>query len=200
MELFLFPDGYGGLSCIENEMANLCFVVRKRTLHSLGGWAGLLDLIRNEVTGIRELLQGATACFARPLAISPIPYGYLGGPADGIWRVGDQIAVIPSFTGDGMSIALHSAALAAEMYLDHKSAQAYSRCLINQLRPGMRFACGLSRLMVTPAARMLAPPLLSLLPGAMEWIAASTRIPDRALVANHISSLGSSDQNAAQIA
>ena len=86
--------------------------------------------MRNEVPALGSDLHNATPCWPKPLAISPIPYGHLGGPADGMWRVGDQVAVIPSFTGDGMSIALHSAVLAAEMYLDGKSADDYVRRLV----------------------------------------------------------------------
>ena len=90
--------------------------------------------------------------------------------------------MIPSFTGDGMSIALHSAVLAAETYLDGRSADDYTRCLVQQLRGGMRMASALSRTMVTSGARILAPLLLSIIPGAMGSIALSTRIPERALL------------------
>jgi menaquinone-9 beta-reductase len=134
------------------------------------------------VPALRERLQNATPCWQKPLAISPIPYGYLGGPTDGVWRVGDQVAVIPSFTGDGMSIALHSANLATELYLSGKSADDYVRRLTGQLRAGMHFASYLSRAMVTPAARAIAPFLLSLVPNTLGRIASSTRIPDRALL------------------
>jgi flavin-dependent dehydrogenase len=186
MELFLFRGGYGGLSMIEGGTANLCLVIRRSTLRRLGGWSELLQSIRNELPALRERLQNAMPCWQKPLAISPIPYGHLGGPADGVWRVGDQVAVIPSFTGDGMSIALHSAILATDMYLNGKTADAYMRCLTNQLRPGMRFATGLSRAMVTPAARTISPFLLSLMPSAMGRIALSTRIPDRSLLTTRI--------------
>jgi flavin-dependent dehydrogenase len=182
MELFLFRGGYGGLALIENEIANLCLVVRRKTLRAHGGWDCLFESIRDEVPALRERLRGASPRWQKPLAISPIPYGHLGGPADGIWRLGDQVAVIPSFTGDGMSIALHSAVLAAEMYLDGKSADDYTRCLVQQLRGGMRVASALSRAMVTSGARILAPFLLSIMPGAIGRIALSTRIPERALL------------------
>ncbi len=183
MELFLFRGGYGGLCLVEGGTANLCLVVRQKTLRALGGWHELLQSIQAEVLALGARLLNSTPCWKKPLAISPIPYGYLGGPADGLWRVGDQAAVIPSFTGDGMSIALHSANLAAEMYLDGRSAEEYVRCLTAQLRSGMRFASGLSRAMVTPVAQAIAPFLLSLLPGAMGRITQSTRIPDRAMQA-----------------
>ncbi|WP_348262586.1 FAD-dependent monooxygenase [Telmatobacter sp. DSM 110680] len=182
MELFLFRGGYGGLSLVEGGSANLCLVVLRKTLRAHGGWDGLFESMQNEVPALRERLQGAIPRSQKPLAISPIPYGHLGGPADGIWRLGDQIAVIPSFTGDGMSIALHSAVLAAEMYLGGKNVDDYTRCLVQQLRGGMRVASALSRSMVTSGARILAPFLLSIIPGAMGRIALSTRIPEHALL------------------
>ena len=184
MELFLFRDGYGGLSLIEDEIANLCFVVRRGRLRKLGGWHGLIDAILQELPLLRERLDGAAAQWTKPLAISPIPYGFIANPTDGLWRVGDQAAVIPSFTGDGMSIALHSARLAAEMYLAGRSAEEYVRCLAEQLRASMRIATALSRAMVTGTGRLLAPALLSVLPDAMSRIADWTRIPSDALLAS----------------
>jgi flavin-dependent dehydrogenase len=43
------------------------------------------------------------------LAIASIPYGYVQNRSIGLWCIGDQAAVIPSFSGDGIAIALHSA-------------------------------------------------------------------------------------------
>ena len=185
MELFLFRHGYGGLALIEDDVANLCFVTRQIRLRQLGNWRALLDTIRQETPAIDSILRGAEQCWPKPLAISPIPYGYFAESAEGIWRIGDQAAVIPSFTGDGMSIALHSGDLAAEMYLSGRTPDAYLACLREQLSWGMRFASGLSRLMVTSAGRILAPLSCSVAPGIMSWIAAQTRIPNSALNATH---------------
>jgi flavin-dependent dehydrogenase len=117
----------------------------------------------------------------RPLAISSIPYGYISYQNSGAWCVGDQAAVIPSFTGDGMAIALHSGALAAEMCLDGGSADQHQRMLRAQLRKGMLMATWLSQAMVTAAGRALAPFALAVWPQATGWIARSTRIPNWAL-------------------
>jgi flavin-dependent dehydrogenase len=184
IEIFLFPGGYGGLSLIEADVANLCLVVRRARLRALGGWAELLASILEDNRLIRQRLQGAKPMWPRPLALSSIPYGYISNCPSGLWCVGDQAAVIPSFTGDGMSIALHSAALAAEMYLAGESAPQYSRRLRDQLSRGMSLATLLSRAIVTDPGRNLAPIGLSLFPSAMRWIAASTRIPGQARLAN----------------
>lgn len=180
MELFLFRGGYGGLSLVEGDAATLCLVVRRGELRTLAGWSELLASIRADNQALRERLQSATALWDRPLAIASIPYGHLAGRSDGLWCVGDQAAVIPSFTGDGMSIALHSAALAAQMYLASESADAYHRTLRAQLRSGMGLAMLLSRAMVSGVGRGLAPWGLAVFPGAMQWIARSTRIPEKA--------------------
>ncbi len=183
MELYLFPGGYGGVSLVENETANLCLVVRKPVLRRHGGWPAFLTRLLAANRRIRHLLQGAAPLWDRPLAVSSIPYGHLScaqlGPA--LWPVGDQAAVIPSFTGDGMSIALHSAALATAMFQSGASPDAYQRTLAGQMRRGMKFATALSLLSVQAIAQTAAPLAFSLFPQAMSWIAAATRIPTTAL-------------------
>ena len=181
MELYLFRDGYGGLALIEGDIANLCFVIHQRQMRTLGRWPELLSVIRRQIPALDQILDGAAPCWPKPLAISPIPYGYIAKTSNGIWRIGDQSAVIPSFTGDGMSIALHSAELAAEMFLSGKTADEYLARLRTHLRSGMRIATTLSRAMVTTAGRRLAPHALSIAPNALNWIARRTRIPQRAL-------------------
>lgn len=183
MELFLFSSGYGGLALVEGDVANLCLVVRRAAFRRMGGWTELLASIRNENRQMEQRLNGAMALWERPLAISPIPYGYLAGRSDGLWRVGDQAAVIPSFTGDGMSIALHSATLAAQMYLAGESADQYHRMLQTHLGRGVGLATLLSRAMVTGVGRTMATFGVSVFPDAMRWIAQWTRIPEQRLPA-----------------
>jgi flavin-dependent dehydrogenase len=181
MELFLFPGGYGGLSLVEGDVANFCLVVRRSALRSKGGWPELLAAIQDENPHIAQRLSGASPLWERPLAVSSIPYGYLAGRSAGLWCVGDQAAVIPSFTGDGMSIALHSAALAAQTCLAGESADRYRQLMHAHLIRGMGLATALSRAMVSRTGREFAPIALSLFPNAMNWIAKSTRIPKKAL-------------------
>ena len=182
MELFLFDGGYGGLSLVEDGVANLCFVIKRSAWRNCGGWGVLLRSLLGANTGLQKRIAGAQPLWERPLAIAPIPYGYLRRPGLGPWCVGDQAAVIPSFTGDGMSIALHSASLAAQMYLAGGTAGAYHHALAKQLDCSMRLATWISRAMVSQSGRRLALLGTSLLPVALRWIAASTRVPARALL------------------
>jgi 2-polyprenyl-6-methoxyphenol hydroxylase-like FAD-dependent oxidoreductase len=151
-------------------------------LHKIGGWHQLLQELLGTNRQLQSRLNGAEALWQRPLAISSIPYGYIAHQTPGLWCLGDQAAVIPSFTGDGMSIALHSGALAAEMYLTGESADAYQRKLHAQLKRGVWVATALSRFMVTSVAREFAPLAMVVLPRAIGWIANATRVPERALL------------------
>ena len=191
MELFLFSGGYGGLSLVEDDVANLCLVVRRAELRKVGAWPELVASIFSNNAHLRQIMHGSRELWERPLAISSIPYGYLAGRPDGIWCIGDQAAVIPSFTGDGMSIALHSAAMAAEMYLGGSTAEKYNRKMHAQLHRGMTLATWLSKAMVTRTGRGLAPSVLTLFPHAIRWIALATRIPERALLAGPANTDGS---------
>lgn len=184
MDLFLFRGGYGGLSLVETDIANLCLVVRRQQLRRIGPWQNLLAAAMRENRRLQHLLEGAQPLWDRPLAVSPIPYGYFAVSSRGLWRVGDQAAVVPSFTGDGMSIAMHSAHLAAQMFLAGRSTEAYSRVLRAQLGHRISLATWISRAIVTDAGRSAGILGASLFPGTIRWIAASTRVPATALLLN----------------
>jgi menaquinone-9 beta-reductase len=181
IELFLFPGGYGGLQLVEHAQAILCFVVNRKQLHAPNGdgqshhWPALLDHLLRHSDLLACRLDGAHPLLTKPLALSSIPYGLLVTDAQpGLWRLGDQAAVIPSFTGDGISIALHSAQLAAELFARGVDSAAFAHRLRSELRASVNLATTLSRLMV--AAPALAQ-LTRFWPGALCHLAQHTRIP-----------------------
>jgi flavin-dependent dehydrogenase len=182
VELTLFRGGYAGLEAVEGGRANLCLLVKRVRYAALGQqWEMLLDAIRLESPSLAQRLDGALPCWERPLAISAIPYGYVRGKGDALWRLGDQAAVIPSFAGDGMSIALHSARLAAAFFLKGSSAAAYQRQMARDVAMPVRCATILSIASVHPMGKALIGWGASRLPGIMSMIAGATRVPAAAL-------------------
>jgi flavin-dependent dehydrogenase len=182
VELNLFPGGYAGLQPIEDGKANLCLLVRKSRFISLGqGWDALLAAVRTDCPLLNERLGGATPVWDRPLAIYAIPYGHIARTKDDLWRLGDQAAVIPSFAGDGMSIALHSAGLVARIYLEGGSPDAYRRQMSREIGFPVRLATMLSRMAMGALGRNAIGWGAAMLPGLMPQIAAATRVPTVAL-------------------
>ncbi len=132
VEVILFRNGYAGLQLVEGGRANLCLLIHRDRLAACGGtWPALLDDLQRESPHLRQRLEGAEALLARPLTIARVPYGFIHQPddRDTLFRLGDQACVIPSFSGDGMSMALHSAALAVRCHLGGVSPAEYHRRL-----------------------------------------------------------------------
>jgi flavin-dependent dehydrogenase len=182
VELVLFDGGYAGLQPVEGGRANLCLLVRGRQLRSLGlRWDRLLASMRAQSPHLDRRLTGAAPCWARPLALSAIPYGYIRRRSDGIWRLGDQAAVIPSFSGDGMSIALHSAALAAAIHLKGGDAETYQQRLARDVTGQLLLATILSHALVRRIGQAMLGAAARLWPGLMSTVAFHTRVSDAAL-------------------
>jgi hypothetical protein len=182
VELTLFRDGYAGLEPVEGGLANLCLLVRRSRYAALAQqWDSLLSAIRAECAAFGERLNGSQPCWERPLAISSIPYGYVCRESGGLWRLGDQAAVIPSFAGDGMSIALHSARLAAKHFMKGMSPAAYQRQMARDVGTPVRFATLLSLIAVHPLGRTLFGWGATKLPGLLSTVAGATRVPAAAL-------------------
>lgn len=181
VELVLFDGGYAGLQPVEGGRANLCLVVRRQRLARLSRWGELLAAIRAESGHLDARLSGATPCATRPLSLSAIPYGYVRQRADGVFRLGDQAAVIPSFSGDGMSIALHSGRLAASTYLGGGDAAAFQQLFAQDVTAQVMLATGLSLGLVRSRAQRVLGAAARLLPGLLSAVAGHTRVPDAAL-------------------
>ena len=177
VELLLFPGGYGGLQPVEGGVANLCVLLDRALLKRLGAWPEALAHMQAHNPHLRARLAGAEPLIAKPLAISAIPYGWVQTRTEtNLWCLGDQAAVIPSFTGDGMSIALYSGRLAAEMLLVGRPSVQFQQELHRTVSHQVGFATLLSRAMTTAPGRLLARTALAAWPQTLARIASHTRL------------------------
>ncbi|EIM28897.1 NAD(P)/FAD-dependent oxidoreductase [Microvirga lotononidis] len=187
VEVILFRGGYAGLQMVEQDIANLCLVVSRQRFEQVGkNWDDLLSSITDECPHLGERLQCARALFERPLSIFQIPYGFLHGPdrdePQGLFRLGDQVGVIPSFTGEGMSIALHSGCLAASIYLDHgQAASIFHHRVRSDIGRSIRLASTLNSAVRHAAGQQAIFRLSRLWPGAMRHVAALTRVQEASM-------------------
>jgi 2-polyprenyl-6-methoxyphenol hydroxylase-like FAD-dependent oxidoreductase len=183
--LILLRGGYAGLQLVEGQQANLCLLVKRERFQQSGGkWQQLLDDLCRESSYLRLVLDGASATLPQPLTIYRVPYGFVHRSREGdpqtVFRLGDQAAVIPSFTGDGMSIALHSAALASEKFLRGEGARIYHTRLADDVATQISRAGLMYRAASAPSAGRLFFQLIRALPGSLKYAAELTRIPERA--------------------
>ncbi len=183
VELLLHPHGYTGLQPVEDGAANFTALVRRGHLATLGGWPGLLAEIRSTNPHAARRLRDAEPLLDKPLAIASIPYGFVrkAALAPHLWAVGDQAAVIPSFTGDGMSIALFTGLRAAQSLLGNEDAEEFQHALYGALRWQVTRATLLSRALIHAPTRDFMTTVARLWPGGLQAVASLTRLPAAAL-------------------
>lgn len=177
-ELMLYPGGYGGIQPVEGAIANLCWVVQQRYLARAGNrWQNLLAQMQQDCPHLQMRLAGAEPLLGKPIAVTHIPYGHMRRTTeDGLYCIGDQAAVIPSFTGDGISIALHTARCAAAAFLAGDPAPVFQARLRSALLPQMRLAEFAADGLNNALARAVLPFCLRVWPGVMRVTARLTRV------------------------
>lgn len=151
IELHLFRGGYAGVVLQEGGTANVCLAVRKSALADVGGdpWS-LLSSLANNHPHFAERLASAVN---RPVVdtIGAVPYGWIARQTErGVYRLGDQAAVIPSLAGEGMAIALASGRAAVRSYLHGENAEVYQRRFARRAAMPVRVAETLWHMSETP--------------------------------------------------
>ncbi len=179
VQLVMFDGGYVGAILVEENIVTLCWVMHGALLQRIGAdWRAQSAYFAQQSPLLAELLDGAEPRWTKPVAVAAIPYGYVrrGVLSPAIFPVGDQLAVIPSFTGDGMSIALLTGVAAAQAVLAGESAAAYQRRMIGRLSAQFRWASLANVLFETKRLHGLAVGTARLLPALVTWLAQTTRI------------------------
>jgi len=185
-ELTLYSGGYGGIQPVEDGITNFCCVVQRRYFARTGlRWEGLLAKMQQDCPHLAMRLGGAELLLDKPITVTHIPYGYIRrSTEEGLYCIGDQAAVIPSFTGDGISIALHTARRAAAAYLAAEPAPVFQSELRSAMLPQMRLAELAADGLNNALARAVLPFCLRVWPGAMRVTARLTRVTQPAAVAS----------------
>ena len=180
VELVLLGGGYAGLQRVEAGGAVLCLMLGRKGVRAIGtSSASLCEWLAGASPHLARRLAGCVPLIRRPLAIAGVPYGYLHAPesdaAPGLFRLGDQAAVIPSLAGDGVAVALASAALAARSVLAGESASLYHRRLRAALARPVATAMLAHRIAGTEGAQRWLLRVCRLWPGLIGFTAARTR-------------------------
>jgi flavin-dependent dehydrogenase len=143
IELHLFDGGYAGLVLQEDGTANLCLAVRKSLLgEAEGDPAALLAKLAAGHPRLALRLEPGwrEAAFD---TIGSVPYGWSAETTvPGVFRLGDQAAVIPSLAGEGIDIALASGIAAADAWLEGgaEAAPAYQQTLHKRVKAPLMWA------------------------------------------------------------
>lgn len=179
IELHLFDRGYAGIDLQEDGSANICLALRKSRLAEADRDPHrLLEQIACLSPEFGARLDGLETA-SKIDAIAGIPYGWRATAGrDGLFRIGDQCAVIPSLAGEGIGIALASGKSAATAFLDGgaDAAAGWQAQFAQRSARPIGIAAALWRMGEAPPIAVAATLALRLIPGLATLAARTTRI------------------------
>lgn len=181
VELHLFAGGYVGIARQEDGSVNACMAVHRSRLTAVGSPERLLTMLGNDLPALGERLAHRSGG-ERIDAIANVPYGWRARETTpGLFRLGDQGAVIPSLAGEGIGIALGSGIAAAEAWRrgGAAAAPAYQRQLAATLRRPFAIAGAARWAMERSPANQALVAVAALAPRLVDWTARHTRLPAR---------------------
>lgn len=139
LQMHFGRDCYVGLSRVEGGKTNVCGLFRqRRELGSTDRTRLLLNYL--EAAGLDRLarsLASAELDSESMLGVSAFQLGKQVGEADaapGQLRLGDSYAMIPPFTGNGMTMAFQSAEIALQPLLDYHADRSTWQAAVDAIR------------------------------------------------------------------
>ncbi len=114
IDLYSFRGGYLGVSPVEGGITNICGLAHaSRLAKHRGRWEGFVEMIRGEESRLESLYAAHSPAQENFLSSEPVIFRARSPVEQGIVMIGDASGVIDPLTGNGMAMAIQSAALAA---------------------------------------------------------------------------------------
>jgi flavin-dependent dehydrogenase len=114
-----FKGGYCGVSKVENDHINLCYITDFEAFKTYKD----IDSFQNEVlfknTALKEIFKSTESQFKQPLTISQISFETKNPVENHIIMCGDTAGMIHPLCGNGMGMAIRSAQLASHLIIDY---------------------------------------------------------------------------------
>ncbi|GEC78282.1 NAD(P)/FAD-dependent oxidoreductase [Flavobacterium aquatile] len=118
-----FNGGYCGVSKVENEIINICYLVRYNSFKKYKNITDFQEMVLKKNPHLKQVLENSKLLFEKPLTISQISFEKKLPVENHILMIGDTAGLIHPLCGNGMAMAIHSAKIASDLvekYLSNK--------------------------------------------------------------------------------
>ncbi|MBY0558965.1 FAD-dependent monooxygenase [Hyphomicrobium sp.] len=179
VHLIAFAGGYLGLCMVDDQTLSIAWNINSDVLRFIGtSWAAQSAYVAMQSRMFADFISGATPVWEKPLAVAGLPYGFMRSAtiSPAIYPVGDQLAVIPSFAGDGTALALASGIAAAQAVLKCESAPDFQARMLANFKPQFTRAAALDRVIAGALLRRVGIAGARLFPGMVTMLVSGTRL------------------------
>ncbi len=115
-----FKNGYCGISKIENDTFNLCYLSHRNNLTASNGEIQLMENnILSKNPCLKEIFKSAEFLFDKPQVINEISFEPKPLIENHVLMVGDAAGMITPLCGNGMAMAIHGAKILSESIITY---------------------------------------------------------------------------------
>jgi flavin-dependent dehydrogenase len=127
-----FNGGYCGVSKVENNIANICYLADYATFKKYKNIEEYQKNVLYKNKKLQSVFENGHLLFEKPLTISQISFDKKQPVENHILMIGDAAGLIHPMCGNGMAMAIHSAKIASELVLKYQSGKISSRNSLEQ--------------------------------------------------------------------
>lgn len=122
-----FKGGYCGVSKVENDHINLCYITSYKAFKAYRD----IDAFQNDVlfknSALKKIFENSKRTFEKPLTIAQISFATKDPIDNHMIMCGDSAGMIHPLCGNGMAMAIRSAHLATGLVMDYLQGKITSR-------------------------------------------------------------------------
>ncbi|QHS63844.1 NAD(P)/FAD-dependent oxidoreductase [Chitinophaga agri] len=122
-----FRGGYCGVSKVENNIINVCYLASYDTFKKYRNIEAHREGVLYENPHLKTIFEHSSPLFERPLSISQVSFAEKRKVDRHILMTGDTAGLIHPLCGNGMAMAIHSAKIASEQLLSFMAGDVSSR-------------------------------------------------------------------------
>ena len=110
-----FKGGYCGVSKVENDVINICYLADYETFKQFKNVKNIKIMLLSQNPHLKAIFENSKLLFEKPLTISQISFEKKNAVENHILMIGDTAGLIHPLCGNGMAMAIHSAKIVSEL-------------------------------------------------------------------------------------
>ncbi|WP_275315935.1 NAD(P)/FAD-dependent oxidoreductase [Tenacibaculum bernardetii] len=122
-----FKGGYCGVSKVENDIINLCYITSFSSFKKYKSIEDFQEQVVFKNQYLKEIFKATTPIFEKPLTISQVSFETKKPIENHLIMCGDSAGMIHPLCGNGMSMAIQSAQIASKLTLNYLNGKLSSR-------------------------------------------------------------------------
>lgn len=127
-----FKGGYCGVSKVENDTINICYLADFKTFKKYKNIDEYQQKVLFQNPVLKEIFEKSKPVFEKPLTISQISFEQKKCVENHILMIGDTAGLIHPLCGNGMAMAIHSAKIVSELVSEFMNNEIPSRKLLEK--------------------------------------------------------------------